>query len=103
MNKLTFGQASKQIPTSPYHSLAPLWIQRRAFSADANVSARLSIRPGTRSAHRFLQEGADLRLFGGGQLLEREGDRPQGSFVEVGRVVEAQRGVSRVELLGALE
>ena len=41
------------------------------------------------SAHRLLHEGADLCLFGGGQLLEREGDRPQGTFVEVGRVVEA--------------
>jgi len=27
------------------------------------------------SVHRFLHERADTRLFGGGQLLQREGDR----------------------------
>src|SRR5213593_4882649 len=41
------------------------------------------------SAHRFLHKRADLCLFGGGQLLQREGDRPQGVFVEVRRVAEA--------------
>ena len=55
------------------------------------------------SAHRFLHERADLCLFGGGQLLQREGDRPQGVFVEVRRVAEAERRVPRVELLRALE
>src|SRR2546426_9392423 len=31
----------------------------------------------TSSAHRFLHERADPCLVGGGQLLQREGDRPQ--------------------------
>src|SRR6266702_698215 len=35
------------------------------------------------SAHRFLHERADPCFFGGGQLLQREGDRPHGAFVEV--------------------
>ncbi len=35
------------------------------------------------SAHRFLHQRDDLGLFGGGQLLQGEGDRPQGAFVEV--------------------
>src|SRR6266566_3144232 len=43
------------------------------------------------SAHRFLHERADLRLFGGSQLLQREGDRPHSAFVEVRRIAEAQR------------
>src|SRR6266496_1131823 len=55
------------------------------------------------SAHRFLHERADPCLFGGGQLLQREGDRPQGAFVEVRRIVEAERRVPRLELLRALE
>src|SRR5262249_57250191 len=55
------------------------------------------------SAHRFLHERADPYLFGGSQLLQREGDRPQGAFVEVRRVAEAERRVPRVELLRALE
>src|SRR5712691_5584358 len=32
------------------------------------------------SAHRFLHERADPCFFGGGQLLQREGDRPHGAF-----------------------
>src|SRR6266704_4171300 len=55
------------------------------------------------SAHRFLHERADPCLFGGSQLLQREGDRPQGAFVEVRRVAEAERRVPRFELLRALE
>ena len=55
------------------------------------------------SAHRFLHERADPCLFGGGQLLQREGGRPHGAFVEVRLVVEAERRVPRVELLRALE
>src|SRR5262249_30681881 len=55
------------------------------------------------SAHRFLHERADPYLFGGSQLLQREGDRPLGAFVEVRRVAEAERRVPRVELLRALE
>src|SRR5207237_6379252 len=58
---------------------------------------------GWTSAHRFLHERADPCLFGGGQLLQREGDRPQGAFVEVRRVAETERRVPRFELLRALE
>src|SRR5687767_3256876 len=49
-------------------------------------------------SHRFLDERADLRLFGGGQLLQREGRRPHGSFVELRIVVEPERRVPRLEL-----
>src|SRR3989441_12150860 len=35
------------------------------------------------SVQRFLHERADPCLVGGGQLLQREGDRPHGAFVEV--------------------
>src|SRR5207302_2947685 len=42
-------------------------------------------------------------LFGGGQLREREGGRPHGAFVEVRRLLEAERRVPRLELLRALE
>ncbi len=55
------------------------------------------------SAHRFLHELADLCLFGGGQLLQREGGRPHGALVEVRRVVEPERRVPRLELVRALE
>src|SRR5438093_13637864 len=54
------------------------------------------------SAHRFLHEGADPCLFGGSQLLQREGDRPNGAFVEVRLVAEAERRIPRLELLFAL-
>src|SRR5256884_3366437 len=55
------------------------------------------------SAHRFLHERADLCFGGGGQLLQGEGDRPHGAFVEVRLVAEAERGVPRLELLRGLE
>src|SRR6267378_230672 len=55
------------------------------------------------SAHCFLHERADPCLFGGGQLRQREGDRPHGASVEVRLVAEAERRVPRVELLRALE
>src|SRR6266516_3864464 len=55
------------------------------------------------SAHRFLHERADPRLVGGGQLLQRKGDRPHGAFVEVRLVAEAERRVPRLELVRALE
>src|SRR5215218_5940102 len=58
---------------------------------------------GAGSAHRSLHERADLCLFGGSQLLQREGGRPHGAFVEVRLVAEAERRVPGVELLGALE
>jgi hypothetical protein len=43
------------------------------------------------SAHRFLHERGDLLLVGGGQFCQREGGRPHGAFVEVRRVLEAER------------
>src|SRR5262245_48644237 len=46
---------------------------------------------------------AKLGRFSGSQLLQREGDRPQGAFVEVRLVAEAQRSVPCVEFLRALE
>src|SRR6266576_309130 len=55
------------------------------------------------SAHRFRQERADPSLVGGSQLLQREGGRPHGAFVEVRLVAEAERRVPRFELLRALE
>jgi predicted enzyme related to lactoylglutathione lyase len=50
------------------------------------------------SAHRLLHERGGPCLDVGGQLLQREGGRPHGAFVEVRRVVEAERRVPRVEL-----
>src|SRR6202022_4742859 len=55
------------------------------------------------SAHRFLHERADPCLVGGGQLHQSEGDWPHGAFVEVRRVVEAERRVPGLELLRGLE
>src|SRR5437879_12465887 len=55
------------------------------------------------SAHRLLHERADPCLCGGSQLLQREGDGPHGTFVEVRLVAEAERRVPGVELLRALE
>src|SRR5436309_3257549 len=55
------------------------------------------------SAHRFLYERADPCFGGGGQLLQGEGDRPHGAFVEVRLVAEAERRVPRLELVRALE
>src|SRR5438876_774139 len=65
--------------------------------------ARWNVLHGAPSAHRFLHELADPGLFSGSQLLQREGDRPQGAFVEVRAVVEAQRRVPRLELVRGLE
>lgn len=60
--------------------------------------------PGSQSsAHRLLHERDDPCLFGGSQLLQREGDRPHGAVVEVRLVLEAERRVPRFELLRALE
>src|SRR2546427_9601663 len=55
------------------------------------------------SAHRFLHERDDPCFGGGGQLLQGEGDRPHGAFVEVRLVAEAERRVPRLELVRALE
>src|SRR5213594_82363 len=55
------------------------------------------------SAYRFLHERADPCLFGGSQLLQREGDGPHGIVVEVRLVAEAERRIPCLELLRALE
>ena len=55
------------------------------------------------SAHRFLHERANPGVVGGSQLLQREGGRPHGAFVEVRLVAEAERRVPRFELLRALK
>ena len=55
------------------------------------------------SAHGFLHERGDLRLFGGGQLRHREGNWPHGAFIEVRFVLEAERRVSSFELGRTLE
>src|SRR5918994_2576632 len=55
------------------------------------------------SAHRLPDERGDPCLFGGSQLRQREGGRPHRTFVQVRRVVEAERRVPRFELLRALE
>jgi hypothetical protein len=47
------------------------------------------------SAYCFLHERADPCLFGGGQLLQREGGRPHVAFVEVCLVAEAECRVPR--------
>src|SRR2546427_8493842 len=54
-------------------------------------------------AYRLLHVYADPCLFGGRQLLQREGDGPHGTFVEVRLVAEAERRVPGVEFLRALE
>src|SRR2546423_5311799 len=58
---------------------------------------------GWTSAHRLLHERGDLRFFGGGQLRQREGDRPHGALVEVRGVVEAEHRVPLLELLPVSE
>src|SRR5207244_7805991 len=55
------------------------------------------------SAHRFLHERADPLLISGGQLRQREGDRPHRAFVEGRRVVEAEHRVPLFELLPVAE
>src|SRR5262249_43783821 len=54
------------------------------------------------SAHRLLHQRGDPCLVGGGQLRQGEGGRPHGAVVEVRRVVEAERRVPGLELLGGL-
>src|ERR671911_17663 len=83
--------------------------RRRLGSAGSRDAPGLTVgrrsrvnRPGG-SARRPLHERADLRLFGGTQLLQRKRGRPHGALVEVRLVAEAERSVPRVELLGALE
>src|SRR6187549_1052071 len=56
-----------------------------------------------RSAHCFLQERADPRLVGGGQLPHGEGRGPHAPFVEGRLVAEANRSIPRLEFLRALK
>src|SRR6266702_2621147 len=81
------------------------WPQLAMRMARSLVPRRLGLAPGRApsSAHGLLHERADSSLFGGGQLLQREGGRPQGAGVEVRRVAEAERRVPRLALLRALE
>src|SRR5215471_10740313 len=55
------------------------------------------------SADRLFHERGDPCLVGGGQLRQREGDRPHGAVVQVRHVVEAERRVPGLELLRGLE
>src|SRR5260221_940207 len=64
--------------------------------------ARWNVLHGAPSAHRFLHELADPCLFSGSQLLQRERDRPQGAFVEVRSVLEAERPLPRLGLVRGL-
>ena len=91
-------------PPSFVHPAAPPAPARlRVLNKPDDVTIGVSYTCDQPSAHRFLHERADPCLFGGSQLLQREGDRPQGAFVEVRRVAEAERRVPRFELLRALE
>src|SRR5438477_10902817 len=99
-------------PTSPVRlARAMCWIKRVAPFPDAPGEGRASgmaeravgVSCDLSSAHRFLHERADPRFCGRGQLLQRKGDRPQATLVEVRRVAEAKRRVPRLELLRVLE
>src|SRR5947199_7876075 len=83
----------------------PTTISRSTYSSHCNQPRRAFRRHRVTqsSAHCFLHERGDPCLFGGGQLLQREGGRPHGAFVEVRRLLEAERRVPRLELLRALE
>src|SRR4029453_6162071 len=86
------------------NALNVLGAARRTFLSSLSSVANLQVEPGgVRSAHRFLHERADGCLLGGGQPLQREGGRPNGAFVEVRVVAEAERRVPRLELRRALE
>jgi len=64
---------------------------------------KLYVQPGQPSTYRFLDQRADSRLYGGGQLFQGEGGWPHGALVEVRRVAEAEGRVAGVELVRALE
>src|ERR1700724_4493803 len=73
------------------------------WSIDTTPAPSRRISEARYSARRFLHERADPCLFGGRQLLQREGDRPQGAFVEVRRIAAAELLEPRLELLAPLE
>src|SRR5713101_5516070 len=60
-------------------------------------------RPLCSSARRSLDKLADLFLDGGAEPLQGKGGGPDVTVVEVGRILETERRVSRFELLRALE
>src|SRR5438046_3987205 len=113
--------ATSRRPTSPPWRPWPDWCSphagwgsragsgaRRPRSTSSWSSWASATRSGTRrssgsSARRLLHEGGQLLLVGGGQLRQRVRGRPHGALVQVGRILEAERGVPRFELLGALE
>ena len=76
------------------------WVQYHMPSTGRQVPANEERRS---HVHRSLHERGDPLLVGGSQLLQREGGRPHGAFVEVRLVAEAERRVPRLELLRALE
>src|SRR6266849_1936191 len=83
----------------------PTTISQSIYSSHRNQPRR-AFRPHRvthSSAQRILHERADPCLVVLGQLLQREGGRPHGAFVEVRLVHEAERRVPRFELLRALE
>ena len=51
----------------------------------------------------FLHERLDLRRLGRTEFPQCEGSGPHGAIVEHGYIVEAERGVAGLELVGALE
>src|SRR6266568_1957191 len=95
--------------TSPWSGMVAALVRRRrpvpfSLAKSLGFSARASHGGQAQSsADRLLHKRADLCLIGGGHLLQREGDRPHGAFVEVRRVVEPERGVPRFELGLVLE
>lgn len=54
-------------------------------------------------AYSFLHELNNLRLCGGGQLLQRKAGRPHVAVVEVRIVLKAESCIPRVELTRSLE
>src|SRR5207237_355940 len=97
--KVVSALAPVAVPLIPTVAMAPtseMYCKRR-------TNRRGRVARAQPSAHRFLHEGADPCLVGGGQLLQREGDWPQAAFVQVRPVAEPERRVPRLELLRGLE
>jgi hypothetical protein len=64
-------------------------VRSRLLNKPDDVTVGFSYTGAQSSAHGFLHQRADLYLFGGGQLLQCEGGRPHGAFIEIRRVAEA--------------
>src|SRR5262249_53478022 len=113
--RLVAGSESFCFTFSSCRNVAPsrVFLPRGLPDAASPMAAPLCVAPRRRafrrprvphsSAHRFLHQSADPRLFRGGQILEREGDRPHGAFVEVRLVLKAERRIPRFELLSVLK